>query len=81
VFSASSLLLLVFGCGDGKKVTDRIRTVTTIPVIQDIVENIGGEKVDVRGLIAGLENPHTYEPKASDIRAIADADLFFEIGL
>jgi len=81
ILLAGFLMLSALGCGKGGRAGGRIRAVATIPVLQDIVANIGGEKLEVKSLITGLENPHTYEPKASDIRAVAEADVLFEIGL
>lgn len=55
--------------------------VVTIPVLADFARNIGGDLISVKSIITGLENPHTYEPRVSDVKAIARADLFVQVGL
>ena len=58
-----------------------MNVVVTIPVLADFVRNIGGDLISVKSIITGLENPHTYEPRGSDVKAIASADLFVRVGL
>ncbi len=60
---------------------DRIRVVTTLPDLADWVREIGGERVEVRSLITGLENPHTYEPRVSDVKAVAGSRVLVMVGL
>ena len=77
-----SLLVWLFDCGkDTPRPSDRLRVVASITVLEDFVRAVGGDKVGVRSLITGLENPHTYEPKVSDVQAVAEADLFVEVDL
>jgi ABC-type Zn uptake system ZnuABC Zn-binding protein ZnuA len=58
-----------------------IPVVTTLPVLKEFVEQIGGKQVSVRSLITGLESEHTYTPKPSDLIAIRKAKLLVKIGL
>lgn len=58
-----------------------IRVVTTLPDLADWVRHIGGERVEATSLLQGFENPHTYEPKVSDIRAVAGANVLVTVGL
>ncbi len=57
-----------------------IPVVTTIPVLKDLVEQIGGDQVRVISLLSGLENEHSYSPKPSDLVAVKRARLLVEIG-
>ena len=57
------------------------RIVTTVSPITSIVENIGGSKVTLHGLIPEGTNSHTYEPSPSTVTLIADADLIIANGL
>ena len=80
------LLLLAFalvwtGCHRRPTTGSQLQVVTSISVLQDLVQQVGGDQVKVTSLITGLENPHTYEPRASDVRAIAQAELFVKVGL
>lgn len=58
-----------------------LKVVVTLPVLKDLTEQIGREHVAVRSLITGLESEHTYSPKPSDIVAVHEAQLFFQIGV
>lgn len=48
---------------------------------QTFVEKIGGEKVHVTTMVKPGSDPHTYEPKASQMRAISKAEVYFPINL
>ncbi len=60
---------------------NKLQVVVTIPVLADFVRSIGGELVSVKSVITGMENPHTYGPRASDIKSLAGADVFVRVGL
>ncbi|MFH1008355.1 MAG: metal ABC transporter substrate-binding protein [Candidatus Latescibacterota bacterium] len=77
-----SACLSISGCGkQSPSHSDKLRVVTSITVLEDFVRAVGGDQVSVTSLITGLENPHTYEPKVSAVRAVAEADLFVKVGL
>ena len=57
------------------------RPIATIPVLKDLVEQVGGPYVRVTSLLSGYENEHTYAPKPSDLVAVHKARLLFEVGL
>lgn len=44
------------------------------------VERIGGDAVSVNVMVGPGEEPHTYEPKPDQMRALSDSQLFFTIG-
>lgn len=58
-----------------------IPIVVTIPVLKDLTEQVGGPYVQVKSLLNGYENEHTYSPKPSDLIAVRKAKVLFEIGL
>ena len=60
---------------------DPLNVVVTIPVLQDLVQQVGGPYVRVTSLLKGYENEHTYSPKPSDLIAVRNAQLLFEVGL
>ena len=60
---------------------DPIPIVVTIPVLKDLAEQVGGPFVQVKSLLSGYENEHTYSPKPSDLVAVRKAKLLFEVGL
>ncbi len=57
-----------------------IAVVTTIPVLKDLVQQVGASHVKVSSLLTGLENEHSYSPKPSDLIAVRKARLLVEIG-
>jgi ABC-type Zn uptake system ZnuABC Zn-binding protein ZnuA len=59
----------------------RLKVVTTVSPITSIVENIGGTRISLEGIIPEGVNSHTYEPAPSVARLIAGADLIVLNGL
>lgn len=59
----------------------RISVVTTTGMIKDLVEQIGGERVRVVGLMGPGIDPHLYKASEGDVRRIFRADLIFFNGL
>lgn len=48
---------------------------------QTFVEKIGGDKVKVSAMVKPGSDPHTYEPKPSQMKDISNANIYFPIGL
>ncbi len=61
--------------------SNRLRVVSTVAPLVNIVYNIGGDRVEVTGLIPEGVNSHTFEPAPSDARTLAAADIVFLNGL
>ncbi|MEA2460695.1 MAG: manganese/iron transport system substrate-binding protein [Actinomycetota bacterium] len=75
-------LLLASGCaGAGVGSSGRLRVVATVSPITNIVHNIGGDKIDLTGLVPEGTNSHTFEPAPSDAKVLAEADVVFLNGL
>lgn len=76
---------LVAACGDdaeGGDLADRkINVVATTGMIADTVANVGGDRVDVEGLMGPGVDPHLYKASASDVNKLDDADIIFYNGL
>jgi manganese/zinc/iron transport system substrate-binding protein len=83
------LVLLVSGCaqtgatgGAAKDVASRkIQVVTTTGMVSDLIKNVGGDRVEVVGLMGPGVDPHLYKPSAGDIRKLESADIIFYNGL
>ena len=58
-----------------------IKVVTSFSILQNLVQELGGEKVDIINLVAPNSDAHIYRPKPSDAIAIANADLVVLNGL
>src|SRR5688572_20993643 len=61
--------------------TEKLNVVTSVAPITNIVQNIGGNKIDLIGLVPEGVNSHTFEMIPSDIIKINDADLIIIDGL
>ena len=60
---------------------EKLRVVTTIGMITDIVKNVGGENVEVTGLMGPGVDPHLYKASAGDVQRLTSAQLIFYNGL
>jgi manganese/zinc/iron transport system substrate-binding protein len=61
--------------------TRTIRIVTTIGMITDIVQIVGGERVKVTGLMGPGIDPHLYKASEGDVARLLEADIVFYGGL
>lgn len=59
----------------------KIKVLTTTAMIQNLVERVGGDRVDVVSLINGELDPHSYQLVKGDGEKISRADLIFANGL
>jgi ABC-type Zn uptake system ZnuABC Zn-binding protein ZnuA len=59
----------------------RLQVVTTVAPITSIISNVAGDKADIRGVVPEGTNSHTFEPKPSVGKDLAQADLVFINGL
>jgi ABC-type Zn uptake system ZnuABC Zn-binding protein ZnuA len=63
------------GAGDAA-----LRVVATTTQLADLAREVGGERVAVRPLVGPDADPHDYEPRPSDARAVAEADVVLQSG-
>ncbi len=78
--------LISTACGDTTKPTetnnsDAITVYTTVYPLTYFTQRIGGENVQVKSIYPAGSNEHSFDPTQKDMMALADADLFFYIGL
>lgn len=69
------------GANESQQNEDALSVYTTVYPLQYFTERIGGEFVDVSSIYPAGANEHSFEPTQKDMMALADADLFFYIGL
>lgn len=60
---------------------NKIEIYTTVYPLSYFAERIGGDYVNVSSIYPPGANEHTFEPTQKDMMSLADADLFFYIGL
>ncbi|MBK7352839.1 MAG: zinc ABC transporter substrate-binding protein [Nitrosomonas sp.] len=59
----------------------RLKIATTVSPITNIVQNVGGAIVDVKGVVPDGMDSHTFEPLPSDAKLLQEADLIIVNGL
>jgi len=84
--SLSTAALVLAGCGGSDDSApgsdgDSILVATTVSPITSIVSRVGGDCVDVRGIVPEGTNSHTFEPAPSVAALLSDADVVFINGL
>ena len=87
---AALVVVAVLAAGCGRQVVGvaeadfsgrTIDVVTTTGMITDVVENVGGDRVDVTGLMGPGVDPHLYKASEGDVIDLAEADVVFYNGL
>lgn len=58
-----------------------LKVVTTTSMITDLVQQIGGDRIAVEGLMGAGVDPHLYKPTASDVTRLQRAQAIFYNGL
>ena len=74
-------MLFCMGCDKQEDTGNKIKVVTTIGMITDLVQEIGGEKVSVQGLMGPGIDPHLYRASEGDVAKLANANIIFYHGL
>ncbi|XKH60416.1 zinc ABC transporter substrate-binding protein [Halomonas sediminis] len=60
---------------------ERVQVTTSFSILADMVENVGGEHVEVTSLVGPDSDTHAYSPSPGDARALSEADLVVFNGL
>ena len=86
IASVSAAALVLSGCGGSDDSApesdgDSILVATTVSPITSIASRVGGDCVDVRGIVPEGTNSHTFEPAPSVAALLSDADVVFINGL
>lgn len=74
-------LLTIFSCKNEQKENGKLNIVTTTTMITDLVKNIGGDLVNVQGLMGSGVDPHLYKASEGDVTKLVNADIIFYNGL
>jgi len=86
---AAALAASLAACGGGEETgsapasepaKERLAVVATTMQLQDFTRQVGGDRVEVRGILGPDNEPHEYEPTPSDAEALTDADVVVENG-
>ena len=81
VFALLALSAVVFaGCSSSSGSGGDTTVVATTTQAADLVRQVGGARVNVEGMLRPGGDPHDYEPRPSDVAAVADATVVFRSG-
>ncbi|MBA7496069.1 hypothetical protein ES702_06667 [subsurface metagenome] len=69
-----AIVSVLGGCAPAE--TSQLKVVTSTSMMAQIVERVGGDRVDVVNIIPPAQCPGHFDIKPSDIQKLADADLF-----
>jgi len=78
------IILIVIGsisCKEAPKKSGKLKVVTTTSMITDLVKNIGGDFIEVKGLMGAGVDPHLYKASEGDVSKLFNADVIFYSGL
>ncbi len=83
VFVVLISVLLITACAPASTTSDngKLTVVATVSPITNIIYNIGGDHINLSGIVPEGVNSHTFEPAPSDAKKLAAADLIFVNGL
>ncbi|MGX4645401.1 metal ABC transporter solute-binding protein, Zn/Mn family [Holzapfeliella sp. JNUCC 80] len=61
--------------------SDKLHIVTTNSILEDMVHNIGQDRIELYSIVKRGTDPHEYEPQPTDISKTSSANLIFYNGL
>ena len=59
----------------------KLNVVATFSILGDVVQNIGGDAINLTVIVGAEGDAHTFEPSPEQIGAIANANVIVENGL
>jgi ABC-type Zn uptake system ZnuABC Zn-binding protein ZnuA len=76
-----AITAFVCACGDDSASGDAsVTVVATTTQAADLARAVGGDRAEVVGLLPANADPHDYEVRPNDVKALADADLVVRSG-
>ena len=82
---AGLLVAFIAGCGAGGASDggdgERVQVAATISVVQDLVEQVGGDRVEAFSIVPVGGSPETFQPSPRDAGRISESQVVFENGL
>jgi manganese/zinc/iron transport system substrate-binding protein len=76
------LVVAIIGCKQKEKSKNgKLQVVTTTTMITDLVKNIGGDKIEVKGLMGAGVDPHLYKASEGDVSKLFNADVIIYNGI
>jgi len=73
-------VILLLWCGLGSSAWAELKVATLHPVLTDLAQHVGGEHVEVIGVLKPGSDPHDFSPSSGDIRKMSIARLILASG-
>ena len=74
-------VVLALGCAVAQTAMAKVKVTATTSMVADLVKSVGGDRVEVQGLMGPGVDPHLYKATSSDISKLQKADVIFFSGL
>jgi ABC-type Zn uptake system ZnuABC Zn-binding protein ZnuA len=81
VLAAAAVALAGCASNEATSADGRVQVATTVAPITSIAASIGGDRVQVTGIVPEGTNSHTFEPKPSDAELLSTVDVLYVNGL
>jgi manganese/zinc/iron transport system substrate-binding protein len=75
------LTIAMISCKNTSEESGKLKVVTTTSMVTDLVKNIGGDLIEVNGLMGAGVDPHLYKASEGDVTKLYQADVIFYNGL
>lgn len=75
------VVICLYSCNDNGNESGKIKIVTTTSMLTDLVKNIGGDLIELNGLMGAGVDPHLYKASEGDVSKLYNADVIFYNGL
>jgi manganese/zinc/iron transport system substrate-binding protein len=74
-------VIFLVACKGPTKSSGKLKVVVTTSMLTDLVKNIGGDLIDLQGLMGAGVDPHLYKASEGDVSKLFNADVIFYNGL
>jgi len=74
-------LAVLLGLSSSAGAADKIKAVASFSILGDMVQQVGGDRVEVATLVGPDGDAHVFSPTPADAKTLASAQLFFVNGL
>lgn len=80
-FTLAGILLAGCGVSNTQQSENKLKVVASTTIVGEVVEQIGGDVIDLTVLIPVGSDPHTFEPRPQDVAELSNARLVILNGL
>lgn len=78
--AAAILLAACAARGAGRQPSGKVRVVASFSVVGEIINNVGGDRIELTTLVGPGLDTHTFNPSPKDAAALAEAELIVQNG-